>query len=214
MKIYNNVQHRPNFAGNFVKNGYILDAMERSDSIAKGAFENLLDRMKNTSDGYIFELFLNEDIKIRSKLFRETGVYKQFVLRIIDKTKKNKQITDKPLDTKGVRDDVSYKGILRQINRILKVFYDKPIEQLKEERRAKVPKDSIRFSNFVEDSDALLEEAELEKHNDLQQFDSFFRDEEIFNRKLDRNEKLNSPYDEDDVELSDSIKSHIFDALF
>ena len=70
------------------------------------------------------------------------------------------------------------------------------------------------FSDSVKDSDAFLEEIEQGKHDDLSQFDSFFREDEFFNKQKDKNEELNSIYDEDDVELSDSIKSHIFDALF
>ena len=218
MKIYNNVQYKPNFTGNFVENKYIRLAVDKSDYIARGAFENLCERMKNTADGYIFELISEDAGAVLDQLSKKKGTCLQFMLKISGKTKRAKKEiiynTDSERGFFGKTEEDCYKGVLRQVNKILKSFYNKPVEQIKEEKSAKLSKDSISFSEFTENSDALQEGTEPEKHDDLRLFDSFFREDENFDRKTDMKEKLNFLYDEDDVELSDNIKSHMFDALF
>ena len=212
MKIYNDLQYKPHFTGSFIKNEHIIQAYKLSDDIGKGAFENLIDRMKNSADGYIFELILDTVEKPHSKKYIQKSAYSQFVLRIIDDANQEKKQAIDEQKVYGETDFIFYKDVLRKVNRILKTFYPKPIEQIKEENRAQSPKSSLAFYEITEVSDTLQDG--LDRHYDLSRFDSFFREDEKFNKNLDMQEKLNFLYDEDDVELSDNIKTHMFDVLF
>ncbi|MBR6127031.1 hypothetical protein IKQ21_05030, partial [bacterium] len=192
MKIENNIQQR-SFRGTFYNNDLLVPVLEKANTSSKVIFSNVLRNMEKVRDNKIFELAMKDSqIGLLCKGISQDPYF----IKLSDKIYEQ--------ETYGN----FYKDILDEINTVLRRFYPRTRNRQEIEQEQLNPKEKPPF--HLEDRFELEEESEQSKnalniHEDLVPFENYFRDEELFDKKLDILTTYYSKYDKEDLDLAHNL---------